>query len=72
MKVVIKMNKAMNPNFTDIETEKEIITKLKHIKFEKKGMQYVATLIDEDEYEILKGYGASKMEALDDLHQSLL
>lgn len=62
----------MNINSPDIETEKEIIIDLKHIKFEEKEDQYIATLIDEDQYEILKGYGTTKTEALNDLHQSLL
>jgi len=45
---------------------------LKYLKFEILNNEYVAILIDEQDYEILKGYGKTQIEALNDLHRNLI
>lgn len=45
---------------------------LKHLKFEMKEGEYIVTLIDQFEYEIIKGYGKSIVEAINDLHSNLI
>ena len=47
-------------------------TDLKHLKFKKNKKEFIVTLIDEDGFEILKGYGISPTEAINDLHSNLL
>lgn len=45
---------------------------LKHLKFEMKEGEYVATLIDQFEHEIIKGYGKSIVDAINDMHSNLI
>lgn len=45
---------------------------LKHLRFENLNNKHIAILVDQQEYEILKGYGNSKSEALNDLHSNLI
>lgn len=45
---------------------------LKHLKFEEFGNKSVVTLLDAEEFEILKGYGKTIEDAINDLHQNLL
>ena len=45
---------------------------LKHLKFEMRKGEYIVTLIDKSEYEILKGYGQSIVDAINDLHSNLI
>lgn len=45
---------------------------LKHLKFEMKEGEYKVTLIDQFEYEIIKGYGKSIVDAINDLHSNLI
>lgn len=52
--------------------EEFLITQLKHIKLEKKSKECIVTLIDSTGYEIVKGYGETATEALNDLHSVLL
>jgi len=47
-------------------------SELKHLKFEAFNNEHVAILVDEQEYEIIKGYGRSQIEALNDLHSNLI
>ncbi len=48
------------------------IHKLKNLKFEIINNEYVISLIDKEGYEIIKGYGVSIIEAINDLHHNLL
>lgn len=48
------------------------LSELNHIIFENINNEFVAILIDEQEHEILKGYGKSQAEALNDLHDNLI
>ena len=56
------------------DSPNEILKKaeLKYLKFERRQNEYVATLIDEEGYEILKGYGNSTIEAINDMHHNLI
>ena len=47
-------------------------SELKYIRFENNNNEYVAILVDQQEFEILRGYGKSKIEALNDLHNNLI
>ena len=48
------------------------IEELEHIKLEFIKQEYVATLIDVDGFEILKGYGLSIISSINDLHNNLI
>ncbi|WP_299526637.1 hypothetical protein [uncultured Lutibacter sp.] len=45
---------------------------LKHLKFELINKEHVVSLIDSDGYEIVRGYGNTAIEALNDMHSNLL
>ena len=47
------------------------IAELKHLKVEFLNNEYVVTLVDEKAFEILKGYGNSIVNAINDLHSNL-
>lgn len=53
-------------------SEKIPLSELKNLKFEYIKNEYVVTLIDLQGFEILKGYGISVVEAINDLHQNLI
>lgn len=56
-------------------TEQEIIEKsihLKYLKFEMDNGIYIATLHDLSGHDIVKGYGNSIIEAVNDLHRGLI
>lgn len=56
-----------------IESYKEIyLNQLRHLKFKKIDEEYVAILIDSKGHEIIKGFGNSTIEAINDLHSALL
>ena len=44
----------------------------KHLKFAKTNQEFVVILEDNENYEILKGYGKSIIDAINDLHQNLI
>lgn len=44
----------------------------KYLKLTEHDQQYIATLVDTKGCEILKGYGTSYLEAIDDLHSNLI
>lgn len=48
------------------------ISEFKNLKFEYIKNKYVATLIDNQGFEILKGYGVSITKAINDLHHNLI
>jgi len=58
---------------TTIENEiRNIISNFKHITFEKLEKGYVGTLVDLDGNELVRGYGNTTIEAINDLHSNLL
>jgi len=48
------------------------INQLEHVWFELTYHEYVVSLIDASGYEIVRGFGNSKIEVINDLHCSLL
>lgn len=55
--------------------EQEIVDKLNHLKylkFEVINKTYVASLNDTNGYTIIKGYGDTVIEAINDLHHNLI
>lgn len=48
------------------------LKELKYLKFQEQNDGYRVSLIDEKGYAILYGYGASQVEALNDLHNNLI
>ncbi|WP_157614247.1 hypothetical protein [Pseudotamlana agarivorans] len=52
--------------------EKINLSELKNLRFEYIKNEYVVTLVDNLGFEILKGYGISITEAINDLHQNLI
>jgi hypothetical protein len=57
------------------ELEQQIIqskNELKYLKFEELSNEHVVTLIDETGYEIIRGYGNTIIEAINDLHSNLI
>lgn len=48
------------------------LKELKYLKFQELNNRYMVSLIDEKGYNILYGYGTSKVEALNDLHNNLI
>jgi len=61
------MNKSSD--LTEVNT---MISELKYLKFEIQNNEFVATLTDHENYEILKGYGKTKIDAVNDLHSNLI
>ena len=57
-----------------MENEKDTINvcELSYLKFDKKAEEHIVTLIDEEGFEVLKGYGKTLTTALNDLHQNLI
>ncbi|GHC60734.1 hypothetical protein [Ulvibacter litoralis] len=48
------------------------ISELKNLKFEYIKNEYVIALVDNQGFEILKEYGISIVDAINDLHQNLI
>lgn len=47
-------------------------SEFKNLKFEFVNGEYIVSLIDKEGFEIIKGYGISIIEAINDLHHNLL
>ncbi len=48
------------------------IDQLKHVKVHYTNNEYSVSLVDSAEYEIVKGYGTTILEAINDLHAGLV
>ncbi len=48
------------------------VRQMKHLKFEKLNGEHIVTLIDNSGFEMVKGYGETVVEALNDLHSNLI
>mgnify|MGYP001390084262 CR=1 FL=1 len=57
---------------SDLTEVNTIISKLKYLKFENQNNEFIVTLTDNNNYEILKGYGKTKIDAVNDLHSNLI
>lgn len=66
------MNNISLSEFIKNYKEESLIEQLEHLKFEKNADECVVTLVDSNGYEIIKGYGKIAIEALNDLHSTLL
>lgn len=45
---------------------------LKFLKIHRSGESYNVSLVDNEEFEITKGYGTTIIEALNDMHENLI
>jgi hypothetical protein len=52
--------------------EKKQLLKFKHLRFSLENEEHIVSLIDAQGYEILRGYGNSIIEAMNDLHHNLI
>lgn len=58
---------------TEVENKiRDIINNLKHITFEKLPNEYVANLVDSNGSQLVRGYGNTTVEAINDLYSNLL
>lgn len=57
----------MESQETNVDTKE-----LEHLMFQKDNGQHIVSLIDKEGYQILRGYGNSIVEAINDLHAGLL
>lgn len=58
-----------------IDQKQEVIgrlNELKHLKFKENNDEYVVALVDATGFEIIRGFGPTATEALNDLHGCLL
>ncbi len=58
-----------------LQIERELdstLQKLKHVKIENFDDSYSAALTDKSGYEIVKGYGKTYIDAINDMHAKLL
>jgi hypothetical protein len=55
-----------------LEETKIDTSEFRHLRFEKKGGQHIVSLVDSNEYQILRGYGGTIIEAINDLHSGIL
>lgn len=47
-------------------------TELKNIKISFQNGEYIATLIDDKGFEVIRGFGINPTEAINDLHKNLI
>ncbi len=57
---------------TIIMNPKINIMELEYLKFRKEDNEHLAVLIDHKGYEIVRGYGRTVVESLNDLHRLLI
>lgn len=48
------------------------IIEFEHLKFEHQSDEHIVTLVDAEGYKIIRGYGSSITEAINDLHHNLI
>ena len=48
------------------------IKQLKHLQVDYNSNEYIVSLVDSQGYEIVRGYGSTAVEAINDLHSGLL
>lgn len=65
--IVENENKHFNMNLNTMQETVVNLSELKHLKVEFIKNEYVVSLIDEQAFEIVKGYGDSIANALNDL-----
>ena len=68
---MIKITKGEDQN-NDRSDEISNKAALKYLKFGREQNEYAVALVDESGYEIIKGYGNSTIEAINDMHNNLI
>lgn len=71
MIVLDEKSKSLSDNDKQLE-EALLNNQFKYLKVIAEKNRYTVTLIDNQEYEILKGYGNTALEAINDLHSNLI
>jgi hypothetical protein len=68
------MNDSSEVKHGIYESSNDIIIKaeLRYLKFSKKKEIYIVTLIDDNDFNILRGFGKYPIEAMNDLHHNLI
>lgn len=62
----------MNKNETARDNIERNMDKLEHLKISVSNGEYEVSLIDTSNYEIVRGYGKTIIEAINDLHSNLV
>lgn len=62
----------MNTAELTLDYQCELNNDLKHLQFQSQNEGYMVTLVDLQGSEILRGYGDSPSDALNDLHSNLI
>lgn len=57
---------------TELKMKTINTNELKHLKVEFVGVTYIACLVDASGLEIVKGYGDTVIDAMNDLHSNLI
>ncbi len=55
-----------------IDLQYDLVKMLENIELDRVGGEYIAKLLDEGGFEVVKGYGASPIDAVNDLHSNLI
>lgn len=66
------MQKKVRHNLFEPINGQLVKANFEHVIFENNNKEYIVTLVDNQKYEILKGYGKSIVEAINDLHSNLI
>jgi hypothetical protein len=69
---ILRTEKKQMMNSLGEVTEYIDIDQLKHVKIHYANNEYSVSLVDSAEYEIVKGYGTTILEAINDLHAGLV
>ena len=61
-------------NTVQLENKKEYVnlTDFEHLMLEIEKREHIVTLIDAKGYKIIRGYGKSTIEAINDMHHNLI
>jgi len=62
----------MNRSQLNIKSTYVSVIEFEHLKFENQRDQHMVTLVDSEGFEIVKGYGKSIADAINDLHHNLI
>ena len=55
----------------EITTTEDVLQQLSYLHYEQKDYQHIVTLVDPQGHKIIKGYGNTMIEAINDLHSTL-
>ena len=66
------MQKKVKNGLYEVINGQLVKGELNYLLFENKNNKCIVTLVDNQKYEILKGYGRNRIEAINDLHSNLI